>query len=125
MGIRETIHDYGRQLEIPNLQLSDTGSVQMQLQSGAILVFEHRNEELILCLMQPLLPDMHALKIRTLQEINFRKSLPYGLQIAASKVSQQDMLMIVLRMTERNVTLPSLSHAVDFLFRWFAQISNN
>ena len=120
--VQQTLVDFGRSIGIDNLTLNDQGVAQLQLQSGQLLAVEHVGDEVLIYTAQMLAFEDTGLKLRALKATNFRNSGTYPLQIGVAGGGIDEMLIVLTRVPERKFTLPLLSHALDYLCKWYEAV---
>ncbi|MBS1196622.1 MAG: hypothetical protein H6R18_407 [Proteobacteria bacterium] len=124
--INETLAEFGRQMGLSNFGPGMHGVAQLRLESGALLAVESvqrgRADEVLVCFAQPLGFDAENLRRRALEKVHFSHGGPYPIQIATRGDGSQTMLLMLIRLQDRAFTVQTLSHAVDYLNRWFDEL---
>jgi type III secretion system chaperone SycN len=121
--IHETVSAFGRQIGVDNLAFNAQGVFHMQLQSGGVLGVEMvrrgQADEILIYLGRPLGFDGAALQRRALMQAHVNQAHAEPVQVATRGDSPEALLIMALRMPQRDFTLPALGRSVDYLNRWF------
>ncbi len=121
--IHETVAEFGRQIGVPSLALDAQGVMHMQLQSGGVLGVEAVRrghlDEILVYLGRPLGFDGAALLRRALVQVHVSQAHAVPVQVAMRGESPEALLIMAVRMPQREFTLPALGQSVDYLNRWF------
>lgn len=126
--VTETLAEYGRQLGIEGFSLGQHGVAQLQLESGALIAIEPvrrgEAEEVLVYVIHPLRFDAATLRRRALEKVHYANGGLYPVQVATRGEGSDTSLLLVVRLPEREFTLPVLGRAVDFLERWFNELQS-
>lgn len=122
--VHETLAEFGRQqLGLPELGFGTHGVAQLQLQAGGLLAVEPvrrgDEDEVLVYLGRPLGFDGAALQRKALAKAHFSGADALPVQVALQGSPPDQLLLMLVRLPEREFTLQSLGHAVDYLGRWF------
>lgn len=121
--VQDTVAAFGRQMGLPDLSFGDDGVMQLQLQSGGLLVVEKVRrglaDEVLVYLGRPLGFEGADLQRRALMQAHCATAQALPVQVAVRGEAPEALLLMLLRLPARDFTLPALEHAVDYLGRWF------
>lgn len=124
--IHDAVAEYGRQLGIDGLRLDANGAVQLQLQSGGLLAVEQARrgdaDEVLVYLGSPLGFEGPRRLRAALTRAHYSNTAGPSVQVACRGDGPDALLLILVRMPERDFTLQSLGHAFDFLSRWLENL---
>lgn len=127
--VLEAVRQFGGQLGIANCQPNARGGLQLTLPSGGLLAIEPSQRD-----GQGSLPEVlvYATKpvgyqAALLVKAGLAKSLdsiagPYPVQVALLGQGPDASLLALIRLAERDITLPMLEKTVEFLQRWMAEL---
>ena len=124
--VHETLADFGRQLGLPSLGFGTHGVAQLQMQSGALLAVEpvRRGEvdEVLVYLGKPVPFADSGLFRKALAKAHHGEVGALPVQVALRGESPDTLMLMLVRLPERDFTLQSLGHAVDYLGRWYESL---
>jgi type III secretion system chaperone SycN len=124
--VNQTLAEFGVQIGITDLSFGKHGVAQLILQSGGLLAVEpvHRGdiEEVLVYMGQPIGFDAEKKIRKALCNIHYLQNTQLPIQLATLGVGSDAMLIALVRISERDFTLPVLGHAFDYLNRWFEKI---
>lgn len=118
--IHDTLAQFGQQLGLPELSLDDNGAAQLTLQAGGILAVEPAaaSGDVLVYLGRPLGFDGPAVLRRALARAHHSAGSPMPVQVALRGDGPEALLLVLVRVPEREFTTPMLSRVVDYLGRW-------
>jgi type III secretion system chaperone SycN len=121
--VHETLAEFGRQLGLPDLGFGAHGVAQLQLQSGGFLAVEpvrrDQADEVLVYLGRPLGYEAAATVRRALARAHHSAAEPLAVQVAVRGEGPDAVLVMLVRLPERDFTLQSLGQTVDALGRWY------
>ena len=124
--VQQTLADFGRQLGLAHFGLGTLGVAQLRLASGALLAVEPalrgRTEEILIYFSRPLGFEATQTRRAALAKAHYSNNGPYAVQIATRGEGAQSELLMLVRLPQRGFTPQTLSHAVDYLDRWFSEL---
>jgi len=125
--VSETLAEFGRQIGLTGFSTGTHGVAQLRLESGALLAIEvvtrGSSDEVLVYLGQPVGFDADRLRISALEKVFETRGSPYSVQVATRGEGTQAVLLMLVRIPERQFTLQTLGQAVDYLSRWFADLA--
>ena len=126
--VNETLSEFGRQIGLSEFTTGGHGVAQLRLDSGGLLAVEPvrrgQIDEVLVYLGRPLGYDANSLRIRALEKVRTARTGPYPVQVATRGDGSHVLLLMLVRLPERSFTLQALSHVVDYLNRWFADLQD-
>ena len=124
--IQDAVAEYGRQLGIEGLRLDANGAVQLQLQSGGLLAVEQTRrgeiDEVLVYLGSPLGFEGPRRLRAALARAHYSNGTGQAVQVACRGEGPEALLLVIVRLPERDFTLQSLGQAFDFLSRWLENL---
>jgi type III secretion system chaperone SycN len=124
--VHETLADFGRQMGLPSLDFGAHGVAQLQMQSGGLLAVEpvKRGEvdEVLVYLGRPTGFDSAGLLRKALVKAHHSAAGALPVQVALRGDAPESLLLMLVRVPERDFTLQSLGQSVDYLGRWFESL---
>jgi type III secretion system chaperone SycN len=121
-GLGDTLDEFGRQMGLPAWQLNDRGVAQLELQAGGLLGVEPAGggrAELLVYLGRPLGFGGDTLLRRALARAHHGSALPMPVQVAVRGDGPDALLLVLLRVPEREFSVQALGRAVEYLGRWW------
>lgn len=124
--INDTLARYGAQLGLPSLALDETGVAQLALQAGGMLAVEPvpGGTEVLVYLGRPVGFDGPGVLRRALALAHHASALPMPVQVALSGDGPDALLLVLVRVPERELTEQALVRAVEYLGRWTDGVRN-
>lgn len=126
--IRQALTDYGKQLGLDTLAFGQHDVVTLRLASGAWLSIEPhtrgRTEEILVCFAHPLGADAARLRRTSLEKAHRSHGGIHPVQVATRGDGMQTELLTLIRLPHRLFTPQTLSHAVDYLDRWYRELTD-
>ncbi len=118
--IHDTVARYGQQLGLPGLELGSNGAAQLVLQAGGMLAVEHAPDagDVLVYLGRPVGFDGAAVLRHALKRAHYSAAGLMPVQIALRGDGPEALLLVLVRVPEREFTPPVLSRVVDYLSRW-------
>lgn len=123
--IDQTIREFGHQIGIADLALSEHGSAQLQTQSGTVLGIEPVAGAVLVYITAMLAFEEEGIKLRALRAADARRQPDFPLQIGVTGQGMETALIALTRIPERAFALPLLMQSFDTLRRWFDDLSKN
>ncbi|WP_263768599.1 hypothetical protein [Propionivibrio soli] len=125
--VHETLAEFGRQIGLTGFAPGTHGVAQLRLESGGLLAVEAvtrgSSDEVLVYLGQPMGFDADRLRMAALEKVRETRGGPYAIQVATRGDGPQAMLLMLVRVPERQFTVQTLGQAVDYLGRWFADLA--
>lgn len=127
--VDDTLAEFGRMTGLPGLTLDASGVVQLSLGSGAILgihpVQTDDRSEIVVFMGRPAGLEKDRLLRQALLLAHFRNAPALPVQVALRGEGPDALLLAAVRLSERQFTLPSLTHAIDFLMAWLDKVASS
>jgi type III secretion system chaperone SycN len=121
--VHETLADFGRQMGLPDLDFGTHGVAQLEMESGNLIAVEpvQRGDaaEVLVYIGRPLGYDGAPLLRRALARAHHAEAGAMPVQVAVRGEAPDAVLLVLVRVPERDFTLQSLGQAVDYLGRWY------
>ncbi len=121
-AIGETLRDCGRQMGLPDLELSANGALRLDLEHGGLLGVEcppAQQGEVFVYLARPAGYDAAADLRRTLARAHHSAAAHWPVQVAVRDIAGHAQLMVMVRLPEREFNAQPTHRIVDFLRGWF------
>ena len=118
--MQDTLEEFGRQLGLPALRLSDSGVAQLDLQAGGMLAIEPSpgGEEVLVYLGRPLGFEGAAVLRSALEHAHHDAAHPVAVQVGVRGSGPEALLLVVARIPVAEFTVPALGRVADYLGRW-------
>jgi type III secretion system chaperone SycN len=119
--VHETLAQFGQQLGVPALELNARGVAQLELQAGGLLAVEPtpgKVAEVLVYLGRPLGFDGDTVLRNALARAHHSSAHPLPVQVAVRGEGPEALLLVLVRVPEREFTLPTLTRVVEYLGRW-------
>lgn len=125
--VHDTMAEFGRQLGLDRLGFGGHGVVQLQMDSGSMLVVEPvqrgaRAQEVLVCLARPAGHRASRALVNGLAKVHFRSGGGWPIQLATRGTGPDVMLLAVVRLPERAFTPAALHQVFDYLLRWLDEV---
>lgn len=124
--VLEAVRQFGGQLGIANCQPNARGGLQLTLPNGGTLAIEPTQQglqpEVLVYATRPVGYHAAALVKAALVKSFDNIAGPYPVQVALLGHGPDAMLLALVRLPERDTTLPLLEKTVEFLQRWLAEL---
>ncbi len=118
-----TIEIFGRQLDIEDLRFNDHEVICLDIEEiGKLFIERLKNGILVYLAISIPAHDKHRL-ITALQLCHFKERLP--VPVSAGHIASNRTLLLIIRLSEENITPPSLDMATELLFYLCEEISRN
>lgn len=118
--LHDTLAQFGQQLGLPGLSIGDNGAAQLELQAGGILAVEPAPQagDVLVYLGRPIGFDGPAVLRQALARAHHSAASTLPVQVALRGDGPEALLLVLVRVPEREFTTPMLSRVVDYLGRW-------
>jgi type III secretion system chaperone SycN len=119
--LHETIEQFGLQLGLPSLSLGAHGVAQLELQAGGLLAIEPAPGpagDVLVYLGRPLGFDAGTALRSALARAHFGNAPPIPVQVGVRGEGPDALLLALVRVPQREFTLPHLNRVVEFLGHW-------
>jgi type III secretion system chaperone SycN len=119
--VHETLAEYGLQLGLGAWSLGRYGVAQLELQAGGLLAVEpvqSRNPEVLVYLGRPLGFDGATVLRNALVRAHHSTGSALPVQVAVRGEGPDALLLVIVRVPEREFTIDTLSRMVEYLSRW-------
>jgi len=127
--VDDTLAEFGRMAGLPGLAPDTSGAVQLSLEAGAVLGIQPAQAgergEIVVFMGRPAGLEKDKLVRRALSLANFRNAPPLPVQVALRGEGPDGLLVAAVRLSERQFTLPKLTHAIDFLIAWHDKVASS
>src|SRR3569833_3734577 len=125
--VEDTLAQFGRQLGLPTFTLEPYGVAQLQLEAGGLLAIERARtpaDDVLVYLGRPLGFDWAAVLRRAMRRAHSSSASPVQVQVAVQGDGPEGLLLMMVRIPEREFTPQTLSRSVEFLGRWSDEVRN-
>lgn len=126
--VDDTLAEFGRVAGLPGLAPDASGAVQLSLGSGAVLgiqpVQADDSSEIVVYMGRPVGLDKDRLLRQALSLAHWRNAPALPVQVALRGEGPDAKLLAAVRLSQRQFTLPSLTHAIDFLIAWLDKVAD-
>ena len=119
--VHETLEQFGQQLGLPALELGAHGVAQLELQAGGVLAVEPAHgkaAEVLVYLGRPVGFEGDALVRNALARAHYSAAHPMPVQVAVRGEGPEALLLVLVRVPEREFTVQTLGRVVEYLGRW-------
>lgn len=124
--ISDAVQQFGTNLGIDNCRPNERGGLQLSLQSGGLLAVEpvQRGDhcEVLVFASRPTGYHAAAMLKAGLTKAFESPQGPYPVQVALLGNGPEATVLALVRLAERDFTLPVLEKSVEFLQRWLAEL---
>ena len=124
--ITDAVQQFGRHLGIDNCQPNARGGLQLILQNGGMLAVDPvqcgNSSEVLVFASRPTGYQAAAMLKAGLVKAFDSPHGPYPVQVALLGNGPEATLLALVRLAERDFTLPILEKSVEFLQRWLAEL---
>lgn len=124
--ITDAVCQFGVHLGLDNFQPNARGGLQLTLQNGGLLAIEPTQRgtlaEVLVYASRPTGYQAPGLLKAGLAKSFDNQAGPYPVQVALYGSGADAMLLALIRVAERDFTLPILEKSVDFLRRWLDEL---
>lgn len=125
--LHEVLAEFGRQLGLPNFSLGSHGVAQLELQAGGLLAIEPAPGaagDVLVYLGRPIGFDAGGTLRGALARAHWGNAPPLPVQVALRGEGPDALLLALVRVPQREFTLPHLNRVVEFLGHWMDGVRN-
>lgn len=119
--LHETLEQFGHQLGLASFALGSHGVAQLELQAGGVLAFEPAPGvagDVLVYLGRPLGFEPGATLRNALARAHWGNAPPLPVQVGVRGDGPDALLLALVRVPQRDFTLPHLNRVVEFLGHW-------
>lgn len=124
--ITDAVQQFGVHLGIDNCQPNARGGLQLSLQNGGLLAIEPVQRgnscEVLVFASRPAGYQAAAMLKKALAKAVDSPRGPYAVQVALLGNGPDAAVLALVRLAERDFTLPVLEKSVEFLQRWLVEL---
>jgi type III secretion system chaperone SycN len=112
--VDDAIAEFGRSLGLPGLQLGDQAPINLVFEKSGTLFIERQESDLVLYVARQVPPHEDRWAEAALALCHPRQRWPLPVRAG---LRGDDTLVLITRIAEREVSVPTLQSAVELLFR--------
>lgn len=120
--LQQALADFGRDIGLPMLETGPDGSVQLRLESGALLGVAQEGEAVVVYWAEPVRYDIAALLLRAMKQAGDARDAAQPVQVGLRSIPSGDWLVLATRFAAEEASARRLREASEFLRQWLANL---
>ena len=120
--LQQALADFGCDIGLPALEPGPDGSVQLRLESGALLGVAQQDEAVVVHWAEPVRYDVAAVLLRAMKRAGDARDAAQPVQVGLRSTSSGDWLVLATRFAAEEASARRIREASEFLRQWWADL---